>query len=149
MYNYINNNLIKELDKDLYNNEILTCYEVKNNLPSNYGNKWSEEEQKILIKLLNEGNEIDKIALQLNRTIGGVKGEIRKIVFNKYMQGEDAEKISKELNIIYKNVKSIIKIYLDNNCDNEINILEKENKLLKLKIENFKLRRELKEINLI
>ena len=53
------------------------------------------------------------------------------------------------LNIIYKNVKSIIKIYLDNNCDNEINILEKENKLLKLKIENFKLRSELKEINLI
>ena len=34
MYNYIKNNLIKELDKDLYNNEILTCYEVKNNLPS-------------------------------------------------------------------------------------------------------------------
>ena len=100
MYNYVKNNLIKELDKDLYNNEIITCYEVKNNLPSNYGNKWSDEEQKTLIKLLKEGNEIDKIALQLNRTIGGIKGEIRKIVFNKYIQGEDAEKISKELNII-------------------------------------------------
>ena len=59
------------------------------------------------------------------------------------MQGEDAEKISKELNIIYKNVKSIIKIYLDNNCDNEINTLEKENKLLKLKMENMELRKNI------
>ena len=120
---------------------------MKNNLPSNYGNKWSEEERKILIKLLNEGNEIEDIAYELNRSNGGVKAEIRKIVFNKYMQGIDAEIISKELNIIYKNIKSIIKFYLDKNCDNEINVLEKENKLLKLKIENFKLRNELKEFN--
>jgi hypothetical protein len=145
MYNYVKNNLIKELDNDLYNNKILTCFEVKNNLPSNYGSKWSEEERNLLIKLLNEGYQIEDIASELNRSSGGVKAEIRKIVFNKYMQGIDTEVISKELNIIYKNIKSIIKFYLDKNCDDEINFLEKENKLLKLKIENFKLRNELKE----
>jgi hypothetical protein len=146
MYNYVKNNLIKELDYDLYNNnKILTNFEMKNNLPCNYGNKWTEEERKILLKLLNEGNEIEEIALELSRSTGGIKAEIRKIVFNKYMQGIDIEMISKELNIIYKNIKSIIKFYLDKNCDNEIYTLEKENKLLKLKIENIKLKNELKE----
>jgi len=147
MYNYVKNNLIKELDYDLYNNnnKILTNFEIKNNLPCNYGNKWTEEERKILLKLLNEGNEIEEIALELNRSTGGIKAEIRKIVFNKYMQGIDIEIISKELNIIYKNIKSIIKFYLDKNCDNEIYTLEKENKLLRLKIENIKLKNELKE----
>jgi hypothetical protein len=146
MYNYVKNNLIKELDYDLYNNnKILTNFEMKNNFPCNYGNKWTEEERKILLKLLNEGNEIEEIALELNRSTGGIKAEIRKIVFNKYMQGIDIEIISKELNIIYKNIKSIIKFYLDKNCDNEIYTLEKENKLLKLKIENIKLKNELKE----
>ena len=116
MYNYVKNNLIKELDNDLYNNnKILTNFEIKNNLPSNYGNKWTEEERKILLKLLNEGNQIEEIAVELNRSTGGINAEIRKIVFNKYMQGIDVEIISKELNIIYKNIKSIIKFYLDKN----------------------------------
>ena len=137
------------------------------NLPTNYGNKWTDEEKKILIKMLKSKTNFDsdddssnnkiilddntirdkiiiKIANKLGRTEGGVKGEIKKIVFDKYMKGEDAESISQELNLVFKSVKSIIKIYLEKECDIEINNLEKENKLLKLKIENIKLRNELK-----
>jgi hypothetical protein len=63
------------------------------------------------------------------------------------MNCNDQSQISSELNLPLKSVKSIIKIFIDKECENEIKILEKENKLLKLKIENYNLRKELKKIN--
>jgi hypothetical protein len=163
----INDKLEEEFETKSLTKDIIIS---NKNLPTNYGNKWTEEEKNILIKMLKGSTKIVsdddsssnnkiilddstirdkiiiKIANKLGRTEGGVKGEIKKIVFDKYMKGEDAESISKELNLVFKSVKSIIKIYLEKECDIEINNLEKENKLLKLKIENINLRNELKNM---
>lgn len=126
------------------------------NLPKNFGNKWSDEDRTILIKLLKKSSKlslddvnntvISNLAIKLGRTIGGIKGEIKKIVFNKYIQGISIDDISNELNLTYLNVKSMIKLHLDKDCDNEINLLEKENKLLQLKIDNIKLKNKLKNL---
>jgi hypothetical protein len=92
----------------------------------------------------NEGDFLIKeIGKKLDRTEGGIRAEIKKIIFDKYTRGETIEKISELLNITYNNVKSTIKIQLDKECDNEILILEKENKLLTLKIENKQLKNKL------
>ena len=134
-------------------------------VPKNYGNKWTEQEIDKLIRMLkksstlnmtknnifdcsptnnSDGNQIiKKIAKKLDRTEGGVKGEITKIIYDRYMNGQTAEQISDSLNITFRNVKSLIKIQLDKESENEIISLEKENKLLKLKIENKRLRQEL------
>ena len=159
--NDLNNSFLEDNDDSL---EKELEYQLKKNLPTNYGNKWTEEEKSILIDMLkntpkfpledfnqNDNNltkdqVIKQIADKLCRTEGGIKGEIKKIIMDKYMKGEDPEYISKDLNLIYKNVKSIIKIYLDKESESDINILEKENKLLKLKIENISLRKSLKEL---
>lgn len=119
--------------------------------PKNYGNKWSEEDKTELIKLLNENKnkEIDYvfIANKLGRSEGGVKGEVKKMILSRYLNGEDAEKISIDMNVQYKFVKILIKTYLENEVDSDINNLEKENKLLKLKIENIALRKNIFELS--
>lgn len=138
-------NLEKELDN-----------KINKNYPKNYGSKWSDKDKIKLSKyLINSKYQIffdsddiliNKLANKFGRSVGGIKAEIRRMVFEKYINGEDIELISKTYNIIYRDVKQIIKLHLEKESDNEINILEKENKLLKLRIENIKLRDELKNI---
>jgi hypothetical protein len=147
-------NIIKDMSKWQNNKkniisefEIEKNDEIKNNMPSNYGNKWTDDERKRLVKLLKNSYEVDVIATKLNRSEGGIKAEIKKIVYAKYIEGIDADGISKELNIVYNNVKSMIKAGIDQDCENDINNLEKENKLLRLKIENIRLHKKLASLN--
>jgi hypothetical protein len=144
----------------------------KKDVPKKYGSKWTDDDRNELTKMLSSSSKImfnldsnenktnifeyspgsnndgdiliKKIAKALDRTEGGIRAEIKKIIFDKYIRGETTEKISETLNLTYKNVKSTIKMQLDKECDNEILILEKENKLLSLKIENKKLKSKLK-----
>ena len=145
---------LSELDEldELDNVKINKYFDSNDKLPINYGNKWTNEEKESLILMLkktkNLESEIIKIANSLGRSVGGIRGEIKKMIMQKYLNGDSIEIICNELNLLYRNVKSIIKIYLDKEADIEINNLEKENKLLKLKIENYDLRNKLKLINL-
>jgi hypothetical protein len=128
----------------------------KNIYPKNYGSKWSDSDKKKLLKYLSNSQYkifydsddimINKLASKLKRSVGGIKAEIRRIIFEMYMDGSDPEIISSELNIIYRDIKQIIKLHLEKESINEISIVEKENLLLKLRIENIKLRNELKEL---
>jgi len=152
------NNIIKNTIK----NNINKNDNQNLNIPKNYGNKWTDEDRNLLISMLKKkknndiiinsynndvelkGLYISEIANKLGRTDGGIKSEINKIIYNMYMNGSDAEKIAKDLNFTYKSVKSVIKIFIDKESEQEIKLLEKENKLLKLRIENLNLRQELK-----
>jgi hypothetical protein len=141
----LNNNLASKLIKDTNDIHDDLIKEIKQ--PANYGAHWSDDDKTKLIKLLhkNDNEEINytEIATKLGRTEGGVKGEIKKMVITKYFNGIDAEKISTELNIQYKYIKMMIYSYLDEKIDEDIKKLEKENSLLKLKIENIKLRKNI------
>ncbi len=146
----------EEQDEDYDNLEKELENKYKKNYPKNYGSKWSEKDKnKLLEQLINckyiiyfdsDDVMINKLAIKLKRSIGGIKAEIRRVVFEQYMEGIDAEAISKKFNIIFRDVKQIIRLHLEKESENEINLLEKENKLLKLRIENAKLRDELKNI---
>jgi short-subunit dehydrogenase len=46
-----------------------------------------------------------------------------------------------------EDVKSIIKTSIEQDCENDITNLEKENKLLRLKIENIRLHKKLASLN--
>lgn len=149
-----NNNLEDDVSEEDLEKELENIYDsnMKKDLPENYGSKWSDSDKRILIDMMKQisnrdlDTNISKIANKLKRTEGGVKGEIKKIIMDKYLQGESAEDIAINLNILYRNVKSIIRLYLDKDADQEINNLSKENKLLKLKIENIELRKHLKNL---
>lgn len=121
--------------------------EPLDSVPKNYGNKWSDEDKNILMQFLkqNKSKEVDylEIANKLGRSEGGVKGEVKKMIIARYLNGEEADNIALDMNIQYKFVKIIIKSYIDNEIDNDISSLEKENKLLKLKMENMELRKNI------
>jgi len=162
---------LEDESEDNSENELEKEFELRFNkkIPVNFGNKWTDTERNDLIKLLknkksnNEDNKLNstiydpelqlkkvfilEIANKFGRTEGGIISEIKKIIFNMYMNCKDQTQICNELNLSLKSVKSIIKIFIDKESENEIKILEKENKLLKLKIENYNLRKELKKIN--
>jgi hypothetical protein len=143
-------------------------------VPKKYGSKWTDDDRRKLVNMLKNSSKIivnidentknnifeyspnhnsdsdfliKKIADKLYRTEGGIRAEIKKIIFDDYTRGKTTEQISDNLNLTYKNVKSVIKIQLDKECDNEIILLEKENKLLKLKVENKRLKSELIILN--
>jgi hypothetical protein len=115
------------------------------NKPKNYGTRWSDEDKIQLIELLkqNQNKEINynDIAIKLGRSEGGVKGEVKKMILTRYLNGEEADVIALDMNIQYKFIKILIKTYIENEIDADINNLEKENKLLKLKMENMELRK--------
>ena len=116
------------------------------NKPKNYGARWSDEDKQQLIELLKQNQNQTKdinycdIAIKLGRSEGGVKGEVKKMILTRYLNGEDADVIALDMNIQYKFIKILIKTYIENEIDTDINNLEKENKLLKLKMENMELR---------
>lgn len=122
--------------------------DTNENIPKNYGNKWSDEDKKQLIDFLKQNNnnkEIDYllIADKLERSEGGVKGEVKKMIITRYLTGEEAEIIALDLNVQYKFVKMLIRSYIDKEIHNDIVSLEKENKFLKLKMENMELRKNI------
>ena len=120
----INNSkrLVFELEDESENNsedELEREFELQVNkkIPINFGNKWTSENRNELIKLLKnrkkDKNEINnkisksfdnelelkkeyilEIANKLGRTEGGIISEIKKIIFNMYMNGCDSENIS-------------------------------------------------------
>lgn len=143
LYDNLELNLELNLEKELSdkNDELM---------PKNFGNRWSTEDKKQLIELLknNTNKEIDyaDIALKLGRSEGGVKGEVKKMIITRYLNGEEAENIGLDMNVKYKFIKILLKSYIENEIDSDINNLEKENKLLKLKIENMELRKNIYQL---
>ena len=69
------------------------------------------------------------------------------MLYNEYILGSGYEKISNLYNMSIQNVKLLIKMYIEKNGKKIIGSMENENKLLKLQIENIRLRKELEELN--
>ena len=160
--NYLISKKIKEDSKEELEEELeeeLTEdleKELEKAIPKKFGNIWTDNERKVIIKMLKDYNSktdnilkkkiISKIAKKLDRSEGGVRSEIKKIAFNKYIEGYRTDEIAKELNISSINVKLIIRMYIEKDSNNLINLLEKENKIFNLVIENIKLKKELREL---
>jgi len=122
--------------------------------PKNYGNFWSDKERKVILKNLNKNQDknheglfdetsITKIAQKIERTEHAVKEEIKKMIFNDFINGYDYSFIENKFNTKKKNNKIIIKSYLEKNGKKIINLMETENKIISLQLENIKLKKEL------
>jgi hypothetical protein len=171
------NKIFKYIDKndiDLNNENLDDAIELqklekeldeKSNIiyPKNHGNLWSDEERLIILNYLKKNNYsnniinynsnlydekiIQKIAKKTERSEYGIKEEIKKMIFNDYINVYDTlSKISKKYCIPEHNIKILIRIYLEKNGKKIIFPLEMENNILKLQVENIKLKKELKEL---
>jgi hypothetical protein len=61
--------------------------------PSNMGQKWTIEEENILLSELDKNLDIEMIALSHNRTRGGIVGKQRNIAYNMYLKNISIEEI--------------------------------------------------------
>jgi hypothetical protein len=118
------------------------------NKPKNFGSKWTDSERENLLNMISKDNDVDEniiaISIKLERSEGGVRGEIRKMIIFRYLMGDDSETITDDMNLPLSYTKMIIKNYLDKDAEADIIILKRENELLKLRVENVKLQNSLK-----
>lgn len=153
--NTIANNDENNLDNDLEMELEKNC---KYSNPKNYGNLWSDDERKIILSCLKKNKEQDnsniynehvikKIAKKTERSEFGVKEEIKKMIFNDYMGDFNSlDQLSLKYNIPERNIKILIKLYLEKYGEKMLYPMEIENKILKYKVENLKLKKELREL---
>lgn len=145
-------NIIKNTSNNQYTNQYT-------NQPKNYGNLWTEDDRKIILRYLKKNNYsnnnlnlydesvIQKIAKKTERSEIGIKEEIKKMIFKDYIWNfETYTKLAQKYNIPEHNIKILIKLYLEKYGEKILYPLEIENKILKYQVENIKLKYELREL---
>ena len=83
--------------------------------PSNMGQKWTDEEENLLLEELYNNMDIEMIAKKHNRTIGGIESRRREIVYKMYLNKITIEEIIKKTNLDYNSIKQIIEKRQKNN----------------------------------
>jgi len=119
---------------------------TRQNKPINRGKLWTAEDREIMLDSLIADESIYDIAEKLNRTVGGVRDELYKIISYACEQGIQREKFMDEFSEKNQNNYLINEMYDDIETYYKTIKLEAKNKLLKLEIKNLRLNEELKEL---
>jgi len=83
--------------------------------PSNMGQKWSDEEEILLLEELNNNIDIETIAQKHSRTIGGINSRRREIVYKMYLKNISIEEIIKQTKLDYDCIEQTIQKRENNN----------------------------------
>ena len=65
----------------------------------------------VILHIIYTDKIIYTISTKLGRSNNSILNEIKKIIFNKFLEGKEYEEISNELNIEEENIYLIIRIY--------------------------------------
>lgn len=153
------NDLHDEIEIEKLENELYIKSHSSKNYPKNYGNLWTNDERKIILNYLKKNTNFNntslyddeiilKIAKKTERSKVGVKEEIKKMIFNDYIEElYSLTQLSTKYNIPEPNIKILIKLYLEKYGKKCLYPIEIENLILKCRIENIKLKNELKELS--
>jgi hypothetical protein len=76
--------------------------------PSNVGQKWSDKEEISLLEELSNNIDIEQIAQNHNRTIGGIESRRREIAYKMYLKNLDIEEIIKQTKLDYNSIEQTI-----------------------------------------
>ena len=76
--------------------------------PSNMGQKWSNEEETLLLEELNNNIDIETIAQKHSRTIGGINSRRQEIAYKMYLKNLSTEEIIKQTKLDYDCIKQLI-----------------------------------------
>lgn len=76
--------------------------------PSNMGQKWSNEEEKLLLEELNNNINIEIIAEKHSRTIGGINARRREIAYKMYLKNMSTEEIIKKTKLDNNSIEQTI-----------------------------------------
>ena len=76
--------------------------------PSNIGLKWFEDEETILLEELNKNTDIEIIAQNHNRTIGGINSRRKVIAYKMYLKNISIEEIIEKTKLDEECIKQTI-----------------------------------------
>ena len=76
--------------------------------PSNMGQKWSNEEETLLLEELNNNLDIGVIAQKHDRTIGGINSRRKEIAYKMHLKNISTEEIIKQTKLDYDSIKQTI-----------------------------------------
>lgn len=119
--------------------------------PSNTGQKWTDEEEKILLEELNKNMDIELIAQCHNRTTGGINARCREIAYKLYSNNISMEEIIVKTKLDKNQITETIKKRQHNpkKCNNitEINKpFSIENEIYEMKNEIYEMKNDIKEL---
>ena len=83
--------------------------------PSNMGQKWSAEEETLLLEELNNNIDIETIAQKHSRTIGGINSRRQEISYRLYLKNVSIEEIIKQTKLDYNCIEQTIQKRQNNN----------------------------------
>ena len=83
--------------------------------PSNMGQKWSDEEEILLLEELNNNIDIEIIAQKHSRTIGGINSRRREIAYKMYLKNVSIEEIIRQTKLDNNSIEETIKKRQNNN----------------------------------
>jgi hypothetical protein len=75
---------------------------------SNMGQKWSDEEEILLLEELNNNIDVETIAQKHSRTIGGINSRRREIAYKMHLKNVSIEEIIKQTKLDYDSIKQTI-----------------------------------------
>ena len=83
--------------------------------PSNMGEKWSDEEEILLLEELNNNIDIEIIAQKHKRTIGGINSRRQEIAYKMYLKNVSIEEIIRQTKLDNNSIEETIKKRQNNN----------------------------------
>lgn len=95
--------------------------------PSNMGQKWSDEEEILLLEELNNNIDIEIIAQKHSRTIGGINSRRQEIAYKMYLKNVSIEEIIKKTKLHYDSIKQTIERKQKNNNSKQTKTTEIDN----------------------
>jgi hypothetical protein len=83
--------------------------------PSNMGQKWSDEEEILLLEELNKNIDIETISQTHNRTIGGINSRRREIAYKMYLKNVSMKEIINQTKLDDECIRQTIERRQNNN----------------------------------
>jgi len=118
--------------------------------PSNMGQKWSDEEETILLEELNKNIDIETISQTHNRTIGGINSRRREIAYKMYLKNVSMKEIINQTKLDDECIRQTIERRQNNNSKKKITEIKTpisiESEIAEMKNEIKDLKNTIKEL---
>ena len=115
--------------------------------PSNMGQKWTDEEETLLLEELNNNVDIGTISQKHSRTIGGINSRCQEIVYKMYLKNLSIEEIIKRTKLDYNCIEQAIQKKRQNNNSKKIKTKEIDNVFISInKNDYIELQNDVKKI---
>ena len=92
----------------LFNDKTLIIHIMKNNIPANFGQKWTNEEDCMLLEELSKGHDVEMIATNHNRTMGGIRSRQGVIAYTMYLKNNSMEEIMDKTKLSEESIRQTI-----------------------------------------